>query len=76
MMFNVTIKHSHFTSEFRFTLIVPILKDKKGDVTSKDNYIPTALTSIISKVLELVIHSSYCDHQKVQLINLDSKKVC
>ena len=62
MLLNVSIIHSHLPSECMFTLIIPILKDKKCDVTSKDNYRPIALTSIISKVLEIVILSRYCDH--------------
>ena len=41
------------------TQIVPLVKDKKGDVTSKDNYRPIALTSMLSKVLELIILSKY-----------------
>ncbi len=37
------------------TLIVPIVKDKKGSLTSKDNYRPIAITSVISKILESAI---------------------
>ncbi len=44
-----------------YTVIVPIVKDKKGDLCSKDNYRPIAITSVFSKVFELVILDKYCD---------------
>ena len=34
------------------TVLIPIIKDKSGDVTDKSNYRPIALSSIVSKVLE------------------------
>ena len=34
------------------TVLIPIIKDKSGDVTDKSNYRPIALSSIMSKVLE------------------------
>ena len=37
------------------TIIVPIIKDKKGLVTDKDNYRPIAVTSVLSKLIELVL---------------------
>ena len=36
-----------------FTIIVPIVEDKKGDLCTKDNYRPIAITSVFSKVFEL-----------------------
>ena len=39
------------------TIIIPIIKDKKGSVTDKNNYRPIAITSVISKVVELLILS-------------------
>ena len=35
--------------------MIPIITDKKGLVTDKDNYCPIAMTNVISKVLELLI---------------------
>ena len=42
-----------------YTIIVPIVKDKKGDLSSKDNYRPIAITSIFSKVFEVLILDKY-----------------
>ena len=33
---------------------MPIAKDNKGDLTDKDNYRPLAITSVSSKIIELV----------------------
>ena len=54
MIFNTMIIHLYLPEEFMLTLIIPLLKDKKGDVTSKCNYKPIAITSMLSKVLELI----------------------
>ena len=36
-------------------IIVPIIKNKKGLITDKDNYRPIAITSVVSKILELLL---------------------
>ena len=38
-------------------LLVPVIKDKTGKISSKDNYRPIALASILSKVLEIILLS-------------------
>ena len=35
--------------------IVPSIKDKKGHVTDKDNYHPITITSVVSKLVELIL---------------------
>ena len=37
------------------TVLVPIIKDKTGRINRMDNYRPIALTSVISKVVEIVL---------------------
>ena len=41
------------------TIIIPIVKDSKGDVTSKDNNRPIAITTIFSKLFEIILLSMY-----------------
>ena len=41
------------------TFIVPLVKGKKGNLTSKDNYRLIALTCIILKIIELVLLARY-----------------
>ena len=43
------------------TVIVPIVKDKKGDLGSKNNFRPIALTTIMSKLFEILILNRYGD---------------
>ena len=43
------------------TLLTPLVKDKKGDLSKSDNYRPLAITCIASKILELVILYRYED---------------
>ena len=62
ILFNCMIIHNHLPEGFMSTIIIPIVKDCKGDLSSKDNYRPVALTSVISKVLEMIILSRYSEN--------------
>ena len=55
LLFNSMILHGYICQELMDTILIPIVKDKKGNVSSKDNYRPIAITSVISKILESVI---------------------
>ena len=54
MLFNSILYHSYLPSKHG-TVIVPIVKDKKGDLGSKNNFRPIALTTIMSKLFEILI---------------------
>ena len=53
------IIHGYIPDILMDTILTPILKDKKGNVSDTDNYRPIALTCIISKVLELLLLERY-----------------
>jgi hypothetical protein len=59
LVFNCMLIHGYLPKELMDTVIVPIVKDKKGDLGDKDNYRPVALTCILSKVFELTILKRY-----------------
>jgi hypothetical protein len=59
MVFNTMVMHSYLPESLMDTLIIPLVKDVKGDVTDKDNYRPIAITCISSKIIELVFLSRY-----------------
>ena len=50
MLFNSMILHGYVCQGLMDTVLVPIIKDKKGDISSKDNYRPIAITSVVSKI--------------------------
>ena len=52
---NSMIAHTFLPSKFMDTLLIPIVKDKKGNITDGDNYRPIAITCVASKVFELII---------------------
>ena len=49
--------HGFQPSTMTDTILVPIIKDKTGNASSKANYRPIALTSVLSKVFETALLS-------------------
>ena len=49
------IVHGFLPSDLTDTVLVPIVKDKTGDIPHKGNYRPIALASVISKVFEMAL---------------------
>ena len=43
------VLHGHVPKSFSDTVLVPIIKDKKGDITDINNYRPIAITSVASR---------------------------
>jgi hypothetical protein len=59
VLFNCMLTHNYIPQKFMDTLIVPLLKEKKGNITDKDNYRPIAITCVFSKILESVLLEKY-----------------
>ena len=47
--------HGFLPDSMLSVLIVPVIKDKVGNINAKDNYRPIALASIISKIVENIM---------------------
>ena len=47
--------HGFLPSSMCSVVIIPLIKDKSGTITAKENYRPIALASVLSKVIELII---------------------
>ena len=47
------IQHRHVLKEFKLSVIVPVIKDSKKDLSSVDNYSSVTIISVISKFFEM-----------------------
>lgn len=52
MLFNLCISHSYLPEGMMKTLVVPIIKNKTGDISDKTNYRPVSLATIIARVFD------------------------
>ena len=55
MCFNCSILHNYLPRSTTDSVIIPVIKDKTGDASSKANYRPIALSSVLAKLLEISI---------------------
>ena len=53
--FRLMLSHGFLPLKLMDTMIISLLKDKKGSSTDINNYRPIAITCVLSKVLELLI---------------------
>lgn len=59
MCINCMLVHSYLPDKAMASIIIPLVKDKKGLLSSKNNYRPVAITSVFSKVLESIVLVRY-----------------
>ena len=55
LCFTLFLSHGHLPQKLIQTTIVPIIKNKCGNISSSNNYRPIALATIISKLLESIL---------------------
>lgn len=55
MFFNLCISHSYLPSPLMRTIVVPIVKNKTGDISDPANYRPISLATVIAKVLDSLL---------------------
>ena len=55
LCFSLCMSHGYIPQSLIETTIVPIIKNKAGDLSSGNNYRPIALANVISKVFESLI---------------------
>jgi hypothetical protein len=61
LFLNLCFIHGYLPKSVMDTVIIPIIKDNKGDVTDKNNYRPIAMTTVVSKLIELIIIDKYSE---------------
>ena len=49
------VSHSYVPESFDVGIIIPVPKDKSGDLSSLDNYRPITLSPVFSKLFKLVL---------------------
>ena len=54
LLFSAFITHGYLPGMFMKTAIVPIIKNKTGDTSDKNNYRPIALVTAASKIFEIM----------------------
>ena len=55
LLFKAFIRHGHLPTDFVKTAIVPIIKNKTGDTSDKNNYRPSAFVTATSKLFEMCL---------------------
>ena len=59
LLFQMMLLHGYVPNIFGAGIVVPLIKDKTGDLSSVENYRPITLSPIISKIFESVLISKY-----------------
>lgn len=65
MLYNICIRHSYLPSDMMKTVVVPIAKNRTGDVSDIANYRPISLATIIAKVLDGLLDLQLRKHLKL-----------
>jgi hypothetical protein len=55
MFFSLCISHCYLPEELMYTVVVPIVKNKTGDVSDLNNYRPISLATVTAKVLDRLL---------------------
>ncbi|CAF4958321.1 unnamed protein product [Pieris macdunnoughi] len=58
MLYSLCISHSYLSAALMDTIVVPVIKNRSGDISDKGNYRPISLATIMAKVLDSVLDSS------------------
>ena len=57
LFYTMCLRHSCLPENFIKTLVVPIVKNRVGDISDKGNYRPISLATIMAKVLDSMLDS-------------------
>lgn len=60
--FSLCMSHSYLPDALMHTIVVPIVKNKTGDVSDKDNYRPISLATVIAKLLDSLLNDILTEH--------------
>ena len=69
ILFSSLLVHSYLPKSLMTVILVPVIKNKAGNINSLNNYRPIALASILSKVMEYII----LDRMEIYMITNDNQ---
>lgn len=80
-LFNLCLKHGYVPDSFNHSVLIPLVKNKTGDVSCVDNYRAIALSQSVTKLLEGIIMrfiESYdaCDVHQFGFVKQQSTATC
>ena len=55
LLFSLILKHGYVPDDFGKGVLIPLVKDKAGDLSSVDNYRPITISPTLSKVFDHVM---------------------
>jgi len=58
-LFNMMICHGYVPSQFGISVVVPIVKNKNGDISKLANYRPISLSPVVAKLFEACLRSKF-----------------
>lgn len=62
MFFTLCVSHSYLPRDLMKTTVVPIVKNKTGDISDRGNYRPISLATIIAKIFDGLLDSCLNNH--------------
>jgi hypothetical protein len=65
MFYSLCVGHSYLPAPMMKTVVVPIIKNKTGDVGDKCNYRPISLATIVAKVLDSLLNTQLNKHIRI-----------
>ena len=68
--------HAHVSNVLMVATIIPLLKDKLGDVESSDNYRSIALSSVILKIYDWIVMTLFGDRLNLDELQFSYQKNC
>lgn len=57
MLYTFCIRHSYMPTDLMRTIVIPVVKNKTGDMSDKNNYRPISMATIVAKVFDSVLNT-------------------
>ena len=74
LLFTMILSHSFVPDAFGVGIVIPVVKNKHGDLSSVDNYRPITLSPVISKIFETFLLSKYSSYMSTDDLQFGFKK--